>query len=99
MHLLGGLYQWLVFGVEDAAYDAARSVLADYSGTHPPPGLGVVVFCRPVTTGTPHSVRTLSIEMRLHRLRKVLRASVIIDDAQMGMTYRNAVFIRRKALR
>jgi hypothetical protein len=24
---------------------------------------------------------------------------VIIDDAQMGMTYRNAVFIRRKALR
>ncbi|MBM7482336.1 TniQ family protein [Bradyrhizobium canariense] len=78
--VLGRIYQVLEFGRADPAYDPLRDLVGDFIRTRFPVGPGDTVFGKPVERRTLHSVRTLSVENRMHRqrLRRLLRASGVL---------------------
>lgn len=78
--VLGRIYQALEYERADAAYDPLRDMVGDFIRTRFPVGPGDVVFGKPVERRILHSVRTLSVETRMHRkrLRKLLRASGVL---------------------
>jgi TniQ len=92
--LFGRLYQTLEFGSEDAAWDPVRDVVGRYIRDHLPLGPEDLVFGKPAGRRTLHSVRTLSTDADLHpkRVKKLLRASGIISDAQMALPDHNCLF-------
>jgi hypothetical protein len=97
--LYGRIYQWLEFGAEDAAYDPVRDVIGRHIRDHLPLGPGDTVFGEPVIIRTLHSVRSLSLEAQVHpkRLRKLLRASGIIGEAQDHLADANVIFASGEA--
>lgn len=92
--LFGRLYQALEFGSEDAAWDPVRELVGRFISDRMPLAPGDLVFGQPVVRRTLHSIRTLSVAEDLHpkRARKLLRASGIIDDAQMALPDHNVIF-------
>jgi hypothetical protein len=92
--VLGRIYQMLEFGRADAAYDTLRDLVGHFIRTRFPVGPGDVVFGKPVERRTLHSVRTLSVETRMHpkRLRKLLRASGVLPADADELADGNCLF-------
>jgi TniQ len=92
--IFGRIYQVLEFGREDASYDKVRDLVGDYIRTRFPVGPSDVVFGKPVERRVLHSVRTLSLETKLHpkRLKKLLRASGLLSADADGLAGGNCLF-------
>ena len=92
--LFGRIYQKLEFGSEGAAWDPVRDLVGGFIRDRLPLGPEDLVFGKPNGRRTLHSVRTLSVDADLHpkRVRKLLRASGIIADAQMALPDHNVIF-------
>lgn len=96
--LLGRIYQVLEFGREDAGFDALRDLVGDFIRTRLPVGPGDVVFGKPVEKRVLHSIRTLSLEAKLHpkRLRKLLMAAGVLSEASVELSDANCTFDAEK---
>jgi hypothetical protein len=96
----GSLYRFLKPNAKgqtkpkDADFAPVRMFLADFIKRNFSLGPGDSVFGEPIGERRLHSVHTLAIEAGLNpfRLRKVLRASGIVGEEQMGYSYNNVVF-------
>src|ERR1700730_16227100 len=90
--VFGRVYQTLEFYREDKAYDPLRDLVGDFIRTRFPVGPADVVFGKPVERRILHSVRTLSLETKLHpkRLKKLLRASGLLPAEADGLAAREA---------
>ena len=98
--VFGRVYQTLEFGREDSAYDPVRAVVGDYIRTNFPVGPGEVVFGKPIETRRLHSIRSLSMETKLHpkRLRKLLKAAGVLPDDADHLVDGNCLFDAQKGL-
>lgn len=96
--VFGRIYQVLEFGREDPAYDPLRDLVGDFIRTRFPVGPGDTVFGKPVEHRALHSIRTLSIETKLHpkRLRKLLAASGVLHDGAADLADGNCLFDAEK---
>ncbi|ABE62887.1 hypothetical protein Nham_2090 [Nitrobacter hamburgensis X14] len=96
--VFGRIYQALEFGREDPAYDPLRDLVGDFIRTRFPVGPGDTVFGKPVEHRALHSIRTLSIETKLHpkRLRKLLAASGVLPDGAADLADGNCLFDAEK---
>jgi hypothetical protein len=92
--VFGRIYQVLEFGQEDKAFDPLRDLVGNFIRTRFPVGPGNVVFGKPVERRTLHSVRTLSIETKLHpkRLRKLLEAANLLPEGSGDLANGNCLF-------
>jgi hypothetical protein len=92
--LFGRIYQALEFGSDFAGWDPVRALVGGFIRDRLPLGPEDLVFGEPAGRRVLHSVRTLSADAYLHpkRTRKLLRASGIIDDAQMALPDHNVIF-------
>jgi hypothetical protein len=92
--LFGRIYQALEFGSEDRAWDPVRGLVGRYIRDRLPLGPDGLVFGKSVGRRSLHSIRTLGLEADLHpkRIKKLLRASGIIDDPQMALPHHNIIF-------
>lgn len=96
--VFGRIYQVLEFGREDPAYDPVRDLVGDFIQTRFPVGPGDTVFGKPVEHRALHSIRTLSIETKLHpkRLRKLLGASGVLPEGAADLADGNCLFDAEK---
>jgi hypothetical protein len=96
--LFGRIYQVLEFGREDPAFDPFRDLVGDFIRTRLPVGPGDTVFGKPVERRTLHSIRTLSMETRLHpkRLRKLLKAAGMLPPGADELADGNCLFDAEK---
>ncbi len=92
--VFGRIYQVLEFGREDKAFDPLRDLVGDFIRTRFPVGPGNVVFGKPVEQRVLHSIRTISIETRLHpkRLRKLLEAANLLPEGSGDLVDGNCLF-------
>jgi TniQ len=92
--VFGRIYQVLQFGREDQAFDPLRDLVGNFIRTRFPVGPGNVVFGKPVERRVLHSIRTLSIETKLHpkRLRKLLEASGTLPEGSGDLADGNCLF-------
>jgi hypothetical protein len=83
--VFGRIYQVLEFGREDKAFDPLHDLVGNFIRTRFPVGPGHVVFGKPVEQRVLHSIRTLSIETKLHpkRLRKLLEAANLLPEGSV----------------
>jgi hypothetical protein len=88
------VYQVLEFSRSDTAYDPLRDLVGSFIRTRFPVGPGDVVFGKPVERRVLHSIRTLSIETRLHpkRLRKLLEAAGTLPEGSSDHVDGNCLF-------
>jgi hypothetical protein len=95
----GRFYEWLAFRAKHPAYDPVRDLVGQHIRDNLPVGPADIIFGSPVTERLRHSIWTLSRETGLHpkRLRKLLRASGIIDDHQMLRPDHSVVFDAKAA--
>ncbi len=96
--VFGRIYQVLEFGREDPAYDPLRDLVGDFIRTRFPVGPGDTVFGKPVEHRALLSIRTLSIETKLHpkRLRKLLAASGVLPEDADDLADGNCLFDAEK---
>jgi hypothetical protein len=92
--LFGRIYQVLEFGREDPAFDPLRDLVGDFIRKRLPVGPGDTVFGKPVERRALHSIRTLSMETRLHpkRLRKLLKAAGTLPPGADALADGNCLF-------
>jgi hypothetical protein len=96
--LFGRIYQVLEFGREDPAFDPLRDLVGDFIRKRLPVGPGDTVFGKPVERRALHSIRTLSMETRLHpkRLRKLLKAAGTLSPGTDTLADGNCLFDAEK---
>jgi len=96
--VFGRIYQVLEFGRENPAYDPLRDLVGDFIRTSFPVGPGDTVFGKPVERRALHSIRTLSIETKLHpkRLRKLLGAAGVLPEGAADLADGNCLFDAEK---
>lgn len=92
--VFGRIYQVLEFGRADKAFDPLRDLVGNFIRTRFPVGPGNVVFGKPVERRVLHSIRTLSIETKLHpkRLRKLLEAANLLPEGSGDLVDGNCLF-------
>lgn len=92
--VFGRIYQVLEFGRADKAFGPLRDLVGNFIRMRFPVGPGDVVFGKPVERRTRHSIRTLSIETRLHpkRFRKLLEAENLPSEGSGDLVDGNCVF-------
>jgi hypothetical protein len=92
--VFGRIYQVLEFGREDKAYDPLRDLVGNFIQARFSVGPGDVVFGKPVERRVLHSIRTLSIETKLHpkRLRKLLEAANLLPAGSGYLVDGNCLF-------
>jgi hypothetical protein len=92
--VFGRIYQVLEFGRADKAFDPLRDLVGNFIRTRFPVGPGNVVFGKPVERRVLHSIRTLSIETKLHpkRLRKLLEAANLLSEGSGDLVDGNCLF-------
>lgn len=90
----GRIHQWLMAHQRDPAYAPVRDAVGRHVLESFPLVANTRLFGALIASQTRHSIRTLSLETGQHpkKLRKTLRASGIIGDAQMVLSDHNVIF-------